>query len=179
MQARARARTFRPAREIISPRAEIKQIYETGNGSIRARAVYEIEDGEIVITQLPYQVSGSKVQEQIAAQMQREEAADGRGHPRRVRSRASDAHRDRAALEPRRRRAADGAPVRDDRSRAHLSRQSEHHRPRRPAAGDGPEVAARGVADVPHRHGHAAAQLAAGEGASAPAHPRRLAGRRI
>jgi topoisomerase-4 subunit A len=56
--------------EIISPRNEIRQIYETGNGSIRARAVFEIEDGDIVITQLPYQVSGSRIQEQIAAQMQ-------------------------------------------------------------------------------------------------------------
>jgi topoisomerase-4 subunit A len=54
--------------EIISSKAEIKQIYETGNGSIRARAVYELEDGNIVITQLPYQVSGTKVLEQIAAQ---------------------------------------------------------------------------------------------------------------
>src|ERR1043165_1954980 len=44
-------------------------MYETGNGSFRARAVYEIEDGEIVITQLPYQVSGAKIQEQVAAQM--------------------------------------------------------------------------------------------------------------
>ena len=40
-----------------------------GNGSFRARAVYEVEDGEIVVTALPYQVSGSKVLEQIAAQM--------------------------------------------------------------------------------------------------------------
>src|SRR5918994_1509987 len=48
--------------------SEIKQIYATGNGSIRARAVFEIEDGDIVITQLPYQVSGARVQEQIAAQ---------------------------------------------------------------------------------------------------------------
>ncbi|MET0987716.1 MAG: DNA topoisomerase IV subunit A [Steroidobacteraceae bacterium] len=56
--------------EIVSPRADLKQIYETGNGTFRARAVYEIEDGEIVLTQLPYQVSGDKVQEQIAAQMQ-------------------------------------------------------------------------------------------------------------
>jgi len=54
--------------EIISSKADIKHIYETGNGSIRARAVYELEDGNIVITQLPYQVSGSKVLEQIAAQ---------------------------------------------------------------------------------------------------------------
>jgi topoisomerase-4 subunit A len=55
--------------EIITPASEIRQMYETGNGSIRARAVYEIEDGEIVINQLPYQVSGSRIQEQIAAQM--------------------------------------------------------------------------------------------------------------
>src|SRR5207342_1389224 len=47
----------------------LKDMYETGNGSFRARAVYEIEDGDIVITQLPYQVSGSKIQEQVAAQM--------------------------------------------------------------------------------------------------------------
>jgi topoisomerase IV subunit A len=61
---------FPTGAEIISSRAEIKQIYQTGNGSIRARAVYEMEDGEIVINQLPYQVSGSKIQEQVAAQMQ-------------------------------------------------------------------------------------------------------------
>ena len=56
--------------EIITPSAEIRAMYKSGNGSIRARAVYEIEDGEIVITQLPYQVSGSRVQEQVAAQLQ-------------------------------------------------------------------------------------------------------------
>jgi topoisomerase-4 subunit A len=56
--------------EIITPAAEIRQMYKSGNGSIRARAVFEIEDGEIVITQLPYQVSGSRVQEQVAAQIQ-------------------------------------------------------------------------------------------------------------
>ncbi|AMN47507.1 DNA topoisomerase IV subunit A [Steroidobacter denitrificans] len=61
---------FPTGAEIISPRREIRQIYESGNGSIRARAVYEIEDGDIVITQLPYQVSGSRIQEQVAAQMQ-------------------------------------------------------------------------------------------------------------
>jgi topoisomerase-4 subunit A len=55
--------------EIISPREELLRIYETGNGSFRARACYEVEDGELVITELPYQVSGSKVLEQIAAQM--------------------------------------------------------------------------------------------------------------
>ncbi|HEY4367259.1 MAG TPA: DNA topoisomerase IV subunit A [Steroidobacteraceae bacterium] len=61
---------FPTGAEIISTRAEIKQIYQSGNGSIRARAVYEIEEGDVVITQLPYQVSGSRIQEQIAAQMQ-------------------------------------------------------------------------------------------------------------
>src|SRR5829696_5579280 len=56
--------------EIITSRAEIRRIYETGSGSLRLRAAFEIEDGEIVVTALPYQVSGSKVLTQIAAQMQ-------------------------------------------------------------------------------------------------------------
>ncbi|MDD5036772.1 MAG: DNA topoisomerase IV subunit A [Methylococcaceae bacterium] len=56
--------------EIITPRAEILRLYQTGGGSVRLRARYEQEDGNIVITALPYQVSGNKVMEQIAAQMQ-------------------------------------------------------------------------------------------------------------
>ncbi len=60
---------FPTGAEIVTPKAELRQIYETGNGSFRARAVYEIEDGEVVITALPFQVSGSKVLEQIATQM--------------------------------------------------------------------------------------------------------------
>src|SRR5438270_3111609 len=56
--------------EIITPLAEIREMYKTGNGSIRQRAKWEIEDGDIVITALPFQVSGAKVQQQIAAQMQ-------------------------------------------------------------------------------------------------------------
>ncbi len=55
--------------EIISAPADIRRIYETGNGSVRMRACYEIEDGEVVITALPYQTSGAKILEQIAAQM--------------------------------------------------------------------------------------------------------------
>ena len=55
--------------EIITPRHEIMEMYKTGNGSIRQRARYEIEDGDIVITALPHHVSGAKVLEQIAAQM--------------------------------------------------------------------------------------------------------------
>jgi topoisomerase IV subunit A len=56
--------------EIVSPPAEIRKIYETGSGSIRMRAAWELDDGEVVITALPYQVSGSKILTQIAGQMQ-------------------------------------------------------------------------------------------------------------
>ncbi|HEX6927720.1 MAG TPA: DNA topoisomerase IV subunit A, partial [Gammaproteobacteria bacterium] len=57
--------------EIITPRADIRRMYETGNGSIRMRAKWEKEkgSGNVVITALPFQVSGSKVLEQIAQQM--------------------------------------------------------------------------------------------------------------
>ena len=55
--------------EIITPRSEILAMYKTGNGSVRARAVYQREDGNTVITALPHQVSPSKILEQIAAQM--------------------------------------------------------------------------------------------------------------
>ncbi|HYO79603.1 MAG TPA: DNA topoisomerase IV subunit A, partial [Thermoanaerobaculia bacterium] len=61
---------FPTAGEIITPLAEIRDMYRSGNGSVRQRAKWEIEDGEIVITALPFQVSGSKVQQQIAQQMQ-------------------------------------------------------------------------------------------------------------
>ncbi|MGL5727466.1 MAG: DNA topoisomerase IV subunit A, partial [Plesiomonas sp.] len=55
--------------EIITPRSDIKKIYQTGRGSIRMRALWKKEDGEIIITALPHQCSGAKVIEQIAAQM--------------------------------------------------------------------------------------------------------------
>ncbi len=55
--------------ELVSPREDIKQIYTTGNGTLRLRAAYKVENGDIVITSLPHQISGSKVLEQIAAQM--------------------------------------------------------------------------------------------------------------
>ncbi|MET1070438.1 MAG: DNA topoisomerase IV subunit A, partial [Pseudomonas prosekii] len=56
--------------EIITPRADLLKMYETGKGSVRMRAVYHIEDGDIIVTALPHQVSGAKVLEQIAAMMQ-------------------------------------------------------------------------------------------------------------
>ncbi len=56
--------------EMITPRKDIIDLYRTGSGSLRMRAVYYRDNGDIVITALPYQVSGEKVQEQIAAQIQ-------------------------------------------------------------------------------------------------------------
>ncbi|MDP8162349.1 DNA topoisomerase IV subunit A [Pasteurella skyensis] len=55
--------------EIITPKADIKKMYEQGRGSIKMRAVWEKEDGEIVITAIPHQASPSKIIEQIATQM--------------------------------------------------------------------------------------------------------------
>ena len=55
--------------EIISPRADLKEFYEKGVGSFKARATYELEDGNVVVTAFPHQVSPTKVQEQIAEQM--------------------------------------------------------------------------------------------------------------
>jgi len=55
--------------ELVSPRDDIKEIYETGGGTLRLRAAYKIENGDIVITSLPHQISGGKVLEQIAMQM--------------------------------------------------------------------------------------------------------------
>ncbi len=56
--------------EIITPGEEIAQIYRNGTGSVRMRASWERENGDIVVTALPYQVSGARVLEQIAQQMQ-------------------------------------------------------------------------------------------------------------
>ncbi|NOT10227.1 MAG: DNA topoisomerase IV subunit A [Methylococcaceae bacterium] len=55
--------------EIITTADDIQKMYISGGGSIKMRAKYEQEDGTIVITALPYQVSGAKLMEQIAAQM--------------------------------------------------------------------------------------------------------------
>tara|TARA_R110001632_G_scaffold7382_2_gene29418 strand:- start:64070 stop:66286 length:2217 start_codon:yes stop_codon:yes gene_type:complete len=56
--------------EIITPKSDIVRLYETGKGQIKARARFTVEEGEIVVNELPHQVSGSKILEQIAAQMQ-------------------------------------------------------------------------------------------------------------
>ncbi|MGX2030985.1 DNA topoisomerase IV subunit A [Methylocaldum gracile] len=61
---------FTTEAEIITPRQDIVRMYQTGNGSIRLRARWELEEGNIVVTALPHQVSGNTIMEQIAAQMQ-------------------------------------------------------------------------------------------------------------
>ena len=61
---------FTTEAEIITPRDEILKMYRTGNGSVRLRARWEVEEGAVVITALPHQVSGDVVLQQIAQQMQ-------------------------------------------------------------------------------------------------------------
>ena len=55
--------------EIVTPREELRKLYQTGNGSVRLRARFERENGDVVISALPHQVSGARIMEQIAAQM--------------------------------------------------------------------------------------------------------------
>ncbi|MEO0973586.1 MAG: DNA topoisomerase IV subunit A, partial [Pseudomonadota bacterium] len=55
--------------EIVTSRDDLKAIYRTGNGTLRLRATWSREDGDIVISELPFQVSSAKIQEQVAAQM--------------------------------------------------------------------------------------------------------------
>jgi topoisomerase IV subunit A len=56
--------------EIITPKEAMRAMYTEGNGSIKMRAIYQVEKNHVVITALPYQVSGAKIIEQIAMQMQ-------------------------------------------------------------------------------------------------------------
>ncbi len=60
---------FPTGAEIITSRKDLLETYRTGHGSVRQRAVYEKENGDIIITALPYQVSGNKIMEQVAQQM--------------------------------------------------------------------------------------------------------------
>jgi topoisomerase-4 subunit A len=55
--------------EIVSARTDLKEFYDKGIGTFRARATWEIEEGNVVITAFPYQVSPTRVQEQIVEQM--------------------------------------------------------------------------------------------------------------
>ncbi len=132
---------FPTGAEIITPRSELRAMYETGNGTFRARAVYEDGGGRdrhhgAALPGVGRQGAGADRRADA-----REEAADGRGPARRVGPREPDPARDRAALQSRRRRAADGAPVRDHRPGTQLPRQPERDRPRRPPEGHGAQGA--------------------------------------
>jgi topoisomerase IV subunit A len=61
---------FTTEAEIITPREEILKMYRTGNGAVRLRARWEVEEGNIIITALPHQVSGDDILQTIAQQMQ-------------------------------------------------------------------------------------------------------------
>jgi len=61
---------FPTAAEIVTPSGELARMYETGGGSVKLRGRYEMEQGDIIITALPHQVSGNRIMEQIAQQMQ-------------------------------------------------------------------------------------------------------------
>ncbi len=60
---------FPTGADIISTEDELLEVYETGHGTLRMRATWEKEGGDIVITSLPYQASGARILEQIASQM--------------------------------------------------------------------------------------------------------------
>ena len=70
--------------ELVSPKSDITAIYKTGGGTLKLRATYKIENGDIVIDSLPYQISGSKVLEQIAMQMRNKKLTAGRGSAGRI-----------------------------------------------------------------------------------------------
>jgi topoisomerase-4 subunit A len=60
---------FPTSAEIITPQSDLMAMYASGRGSLKMRAVYEMEEGDIVVTALPHQVSGAKILTQIAEQM--------------------------------------------------------------------------------------------------------------
>ncbi len=105
-----------------------------------------------------------------------QEAALAGGHPRRIRPRQPGARGADPALQPRRRRAADGPPVRHHRPGEELPGQPQRHRPGRPPAGQEPAAAAGRVAALPPGHGHPPPQPPAAEGRAPPAPAGRPAG---
>lgn len=155
--------------EIITPRAEILKMYESGRGSIRMRAVYRVEDGDIVVTALPHQVSGAKVLEQIAAQMQAKKlpmVAD-------LRDESDHENPCRIVIIPRSNR-VDADELMQHLFRHHrpgeqLPGQRQYHWPGRPPAVEEPACDIGGVAGVSHQHCSPPAAASPGQGGAAPA----------
>ena len=93
----------------------VKTGAHNGSGSVRMRACYEREQGDIVITALPHQVSGYRTPGADRSADAGQEAAHGRGSAGRIGPREPDATGDRAALQPGGWGAPDFAPVRQHR----------------------------------------------------------------
>ena len=158
--------------EIVSPRGDLVQMYETGTGGYRARATYEVVDGDVIIEALPFQVSGSKVLEQIANQMRQKKLPMVED----LRDESDHENPTRLVIVPKSNRVDIPAMmahlVCDHRSGAHLPRQFERHQHGRPSEGDGSEGAAAGVARVPDAHGDSTTEPSSGKAECAPAYPR-------
>ena len=136
---------------IVTPREEIQAVYETGRGSIKARAVYARENGSIVISALPHLVLPGQGAGTDRPADAGQEAADARRPPRRVRSPQPDTPGAGAALEPGRLRPPDEPPVRDHRPRTQLPGQPERHRARPASPGEEPGRHSQGVAALSAR----------------------------
>ncbi len=172
-EVRARGRICRPAPRSSRRAPTSSRSTRRASAASRRAPSTRTKTATPSITALPYQVSRAQDSGAGRGADPRQEAADGGRHSRRVGSREPDAPRDRAALQPRGHGRGDEPPLRDDGSRAQLPRQPQHHRPRRPAAGEGAEGHPRRLARVPHRHGHAPPAAPPRQGQPAPAHPRR------
>ena len=124
--------------EIITSQADILNTYETGRGSVRMRAIWNKEDGDIIVTALPFQTSGSKVLEQIAAQMRNKKLPMVED----LRDESDHENPTRLVITPRSNRIdverIDGSSLCNDRSGAQLPHQYEHYWDRWPALGDEP-----------------------------------------
>lgn len=163
--------------EIITPRDDIRKIYETGKGSIKQRAVWSEEDGDIVITALPHQASGAKIMEQIAAQM----VAKKLPMVTDLRDESDHENPTRLVIVPRSNRVdVEGLMAhlfRHHGSGEELPGQPQHPWPRQPAAGEVPQDHPQRVDPVPPRDGASPSAVPPRQGAGSPAHPRRLADR--
>ena len=146
LMAHVKGPDFPTGGKVVDGPEAIALAYATGRGSFRVRARWSIEKGPqgawtAVVTEIPYQVAEGQADRADRPADRRQEAADPRRRPRRIRRR--DPHRHRAAQPHRRAGAADGQPVPPDRSRDPGAAQPQRARRAPHAAGDG---AARGAA---------------------------------
>ena len=163
--------------EIITPAHEIQEIYRTGTGSVKLRARWEKESGNVIVTALPYQTSGNKILEQVAAQMQAKKLPMLED----LRDESDHENPTRLVFIPRSNR------VNLAELMSHLFATTDLERSYRvnlnmigingAAPGQGPEDHPGGMAGVPHRNGAPAPATPAGPGGTAPPRPGRPDGR--